>query len=84
MDIKYFAIFDSKAQMFGGVFPSHTLGSAERSLKESVSNPDSTHAKYPDDFSLYLLFELDDETGIISKTYEPPQLVVQASALVSP
>lgn len=82
MILKYFSVFDKKANLFGPVFSSHTLGSAERSLKESMSNPDSPHGKYPDDFSLYHLFDFDDETGLIVDTHEPPLLVVHASALV--
>lgn len=83
MNVKYFSVFDKKAISFGQVFPSHTLGTAERSFSESINSPDSPHGKYPSDFALYLIFELDDDTGIIVQTYEPPQLVSEALSLVS-
>lgn len=83
MIVKYFAVYDKKAQGFGNVFPSHTLGSAERSLRESVTNKDSPHSKYPDDYNLFHMFDFDDESGLIVETFEPPQLVCEASALVS-
>lgn len=83
MDISYFAIFDEKAESFGPLFPATTLGAAERSFRESISNPDSPHGKYPEDFALYRILDLDDSQGIVVETYEPPQLVVRASSLVS-
>lgn len=83
MIVKYFSIWDKKAVTFGQMFPSHTLGTAERSFKDSMSNPDSPHSKYPDDFSLYLILEIDEDTGMVSQTYEPPQLVCHASDLTS-
>lgn len=83
MKVSYFAVFDKKAQQFGQAFPSMSLGTAERSMKDSVSNPESPHAKYPDDFALFRVFDFDDESGLIVETYEPPQLVCEASALIS-
>lgn len=83
MDINYFSIYDKKAELFGQAFPSHTPGSAERSLKESMANPDSPHGKFPDDFALYQLFVLDDSSGIITQKFEPPRLIVEASSLSS-
>lgn len=83
MKNSYFAVYDKKANLFTAPFPSHTPGSAERSLKESINNPESVHHKYPDDFALYLVFDFDDESGLVVETYEPPRLIVEASSLVS-
>lgn len=82
MKISYFAIFDVKANSFGQMFPSQTLGTAERAFSESVKNPDSPHAKHPDDFYLYHILDLDDDTGTVLATYEPPNLVVRATQLI--
>lgn len=82
MKISYFSVYDKKAMMFGQLFPSNTLGTAERSFQESVRNPESPHAKHPDDFALYHLLDIDDETGHVIESFEPPNLVVQASQLV--
>lgn len=81
--IPYFAIFDDKTQSFGPMFPAVTPGAAERSFRESMANPDSPHGKYPEDFALYRILDLDDAQGVVDKTYEPPQLVVRATQLVS-
>lgn len=83
MIINYYAIYDKKAVGYGQVFPSQTPGTAERAFRESINNKDSQHFKYPDDFALYVVFEFDDELGTITKTFEPPQLIVEGSALVS-
>ena len=83
MIIKYFSIYDKKAVQFGPVFSSHTPGSAERSFRDAMTNPDAPYGKYPDDFALYEIFEFDDEKGIIVSTHEPPLLLVEGHALVN-
>lgn len=83
MIIHYFSIYDKKALQFGPLFASHTPGSAERSFKDAMANPEAPYGKYPDDFALYQIFDFDDEQGIITQTHEPPQLVVQGVSLVS-
>ena len=82
MLVTYYSVWDKKAQQFGQLFPSITPGSAERSFRDSVNNPDSMHNKYPSDFSLFSHFVFDDETGLVVDRHEPPRLVVEGSALV--
>lgn len=81
MIMKYFAVYDKKALSYGQLFPSNTLGTAERAFSESVRNPESPHNKHPGDFALYLIFDFDVDDGVVTKLYEPPQLVVEAAAL---
>lgn len=83
MDVKYFAVYDKKSNSYGQMFPSLSMGTAERSFHDSIKNPDSQHGKYPDDFALYYVLDFDDELGTVIKTNEPPQLVIEASALIS-
>lgn len=83
MNMRYFSIYDKKARLFGQLFPSHTPGSAERALRESMGNSDSPHAKFPDDYALYEVLTLDDETGQLVETHHPPLLIVEASSLIS-
>lgn len=83
MIVPYFSVFDMKANLFGSVFASPTPGAAERALRESINNPDSPHAKFPEDYSLYQVFDFDDNQGIIVETYEPPRLICHASALIT-
>lgn len=82
--MRYFAIFDEKAQLFGQLFPAPTHGAAERSLRESMTNPESPHGRYPEDFSLYHVLDFDEHEGKIIESFEPPRLVVRASALITP
>ncbi|WNK14489.1 MAG: nonstructural protein [Microvirus sp.] len=83
MMIKYFAIYDEKAQLFGQLFPSHTMGSAQRSFQELINNPDTPQAKFPADFTLYSIFDFDDTTGQIIESYVPPVHVCRATDLIS-
>lgn len=83
MITKYFAIYDKKSQHYSQLFPAPTFGAAERSFRDLVSQPDSQHSKYPDDFALYYILELDDEEASVTSVASPPQLVTEASALVS-
>lgn len=80
---RYFSIYDKKARIYGQLFPSHTPGTAERSVRELMSNPETPMSKFPDDFALYEVFTFDDESGSILQTHEPPLLIVEASSLVS-
>lgn len=78
----YYSIWDKKARQFGQLFPSNTPGTAERSFQDALRNPDAPYSRYPDDFALFVHFEFDDESGLVTNRHEPPQLVVEASALV--
>lgn len=82
MKTSYFAIYDKKANSFGQLFPSNTHGTAERSFKDALDNPESPYGKYPDDFALYHIMDIDDESGYIIESFEPPRLVVQATQLL--
>jgi len=79
----YFSVRDVKSENFGQLFPSATRGTAERSFQESLKSPDSIAGKYPSDFALYAIFVFDDESGLVVERFEPPQLVVEATSLVS-
>lgn len=84
MNVQYYSVYDKKAQVYGQLFPSPTVGSAERMFSETVNgNSESLVSKYPDDFALYQHFEFDDSVGIVIERYEPPRLVVEAAALRS-
>lgn len=82
MHVIYFSVWDKKTSTYGQLFPAATVGAAERSFHESLKNPEAIAAKYPDDFALYSVLVLDDESGTVVETYAPPRLVVEASSLV--
>lgn len=79
MEMKIFAIKDSKAGMFNSPFFQPTHGTAERSFKELLKDPQSFVSKYPEDYDLYYLGTYDDITGVVKP--EQPQHVVSGSQL---
>lgn len=81
MLLKIFSIRDVKGNYFGAPFYKQMIGEGERDFKTMVNDP-STHNlhKYPEDFSLYLLGELDNETGKISALDTPQHLMAAIHA----
>jgi len=75
MIVNHYAIYDSKAQHYGQLFPSQTHGAAERLFSDSVNKPDSPHNAHPDDYSLYYIGEYDDDSGRFLTQDMPLKLV---------
>lgn len=71
MRVKYFAVRDIKAAHYMQCFPSESAGTAERTFKEAIKDPNSLMSKYPEDFSLYQVFDFDDETGAVTPLDSP-------------
>lgn len=66
MIVKMFAVFDSKAEVFGVPFGNSSVGAVLRQFADSVndrSNPNNLWAKHPGDFQLYEIGAYDDETA---------------------
>lgn len=80
MQLKVFAIRDSKAEIFNLPFFNKTPGEAERNFKSLVNDGKSTVSQYPDDFDLYYLGEYDDQSGVV-KSLDTPQHIVKAVQL---
>lgn len=82
MIIKLFAVFDSKAAMFGRIFSDQQEGSAMRNFSDAVndsSNQNNMWNKHPEDFSLFQVGEFDDSTGELIPCI--PKSLITASAL---
>lgn len=75
--MKLFAmsILDNRADVYNTPFFSRGLGEAERNFQELCNDPKSMVNKYPDDYSLYLIGEFDDQTGKLESLKEPKHLV---------
>ena len=58
-----FAVYDSKAGIFGTPIFTPTQGIAERSFTDQANRPDSAMCMHPGDFTLFHLGEYDVETG---------------------
>lgn len=66
MITKMFAVYDSKAQVYGTPFCMGTIGLALRAFTDLAKDPQSTVSKYPQDFSLFQVGEYDDQLGQVS------------------
>lgn len=84
MKMKMFSFFDSKAAFFSNPFYEQREGAAIRMFADAVndsSNPNNLLNKHPEDYSLFLLGEFDNDTGAIDMI--KPLNLVTASALRS-
>lgn len=80
MQLKVFAIRDSKAEVYGQPFFQKTHGEAERSFTQLAKDPKSTISQFPEDFDLYFVGTYDDINGVI-QSLDTPQHVLKAAAI---
>lgn len=82
--MRLYSYYDKQAETFSQPLVQHTDGIAIRNFQEAVNNPEMVFHKFPDDFELYYLGDLDESTGLFSvpddKVY--PCLVIKALQLV--
>lgn len=79
-----FAIRDSKAEIYLSPFPARSEVDAARQILASFSDPQIASTpvgQHPEDFSLMLVGEFDDETGLL--VAHAPRLVVELATLSS-
>ena len=62
---KLFAIHDQKARAYLAPFTFSKEGQALRLFTDSIQNPEHQFSRHPEDYTLFLLGEFDDETGKI-------------------
>ncbi len=60
-----YAVHDNKAVAFMAPFTTANAGTATRTFKEHVNNPETVFARHPNDFCLYEIGTFDDSTGEI-------------------
>lgn len=63
MERQIVAIYDRKTEAFGQPFFVRHSGEAIRAMQDEVNNKDSTLAKHPTDFELYVIGTFNDVTG---------------------
>ncbi|UPW41937.1 nonstructural protein [Dipodfec virus RodF1_64] len=63
MKVCYYSIKDNVSGHFGPLVSAINDDVAKREIRSLVSLPDSPFSKYPADYDLYYLGELNDETG---------------------
>lgn len=81
MQMKIFSIHDKKAGSFQTPWYKHSHGEAERDFQTAVNDEKSFLNKYPQDFDLYYLGQIDLNSGKF-ETLPSPQHVVSAFELI--
>lgn len=65
MKMNLYAVYDTKAQAYGMLFPCSADGVAMRHFAEKAKDKNSVIGKYPEDHVLFHLGVYDDESGKI-------------------
>lgn len=81
--MKIYSLFDRKMREFGGLQLAANDDVVRRALSEGVRGTGSTPEKYPDDFDLMCLGDMDPASGKIVLE-EPVRLVDNLSQLLPP
>lgn len=74
-------LYDQKAQTWGFIQTHPNLISAERMLKEMIASGQGNIAKYPEDFSLYAVADIDIQGNGLPLPYDKPTLICHANDL---
>lgn len=70
---KIYTVYDAKAEAYLTPFFAMTNGLALRSFSDAVKDPEHPFCKYAEDYTLFLIGEYDDKTGIATgyETHDP-------------
>jgi len=74
-------LYDKKAKSWGFIQTHPNLVSAERMLKEMMVSEQSQVSKYPEDFSLYAVADIDIQGSGLPEPYDKPMLIIHAEEL---
>lgn len=74
MKLKILSCFDSKAGVYSTPFYVASLGIGLRAFSDAANTKDSPVNKHPEDYTLFLLGDFDDETGHTTPLAEPKLL----------
>jgi hypothetical protein len=66
MIVKAYSFLDQKLGLFSMPFFCHMEGQAVRTASELAADTSTTIGRHPEDFSLYLVGEFNDNTGILT------------------
>lgn len=75
MELKIFAIRDTKAGFYSPPFFKQTHTEAERDFREIANDQKSSLNKYPEDFDLYHLGTYDDQSGKMALEPSPVHML---------
>lgn len=75
---RIFSVLDLKIGAYASPFFMPTVAAAKRAFSGACNDPSTMLYKHPEDFSLYLLGEFDDESGAVTPV-QPENLGLAAS-----
>jgi len=61
-----FAVFDKKANIYQNFFFARSIADAIRSFTTAVNDPNTQLNQFSDDFELFKVCEINDETAIVT------------------
>lgn len=79
---RLYSLLDRKLREFGVVLTAQNDETMLRELHSNLKGRESTQGKYPEDFDLYRIGEVDVETGVVGGE-NPPRLVMNLKELLS-
>jgi len=82
MKQKMYSIYDVKAAAYGVPFFTPTDGLAIRSFQNLVEDSNSMVFRYPEDFTLYCLGDIDLNSALITADVTP-RFVISASSIIA-
>jgi len=74
--MKVCAIYDAKAEAWLTPLFFQAVGQALRSFGDAVNQNDSDFGKHPEDYTLFLLGDFDNQTGVLSVQPTPVALAL--------
>jgi len=80
MKLKIFSVWDSVAKVHQNPFCLHNKHEAIRGFADAVNDESTMLAKHPEDYTLFLVGEWEDDTGTI--TPQTPEKVITARECV--
>lgn len=66
MNLKIYAIYDTKAENFNTPFFMNTNGQAIRAFADLANDTNSTINKHPADYRLFLIGDFDTDSGTVT------------------
>lgn len=78
-----YAIKDEKIGVFQSPHFTTSVVDALRSLTIAANQPESNLNRFPEDYSLYHLGDIDEETGILTAITNGPLLITSVKKLIN-
>lgn len=79
---KLFTIYDNKARCYQSIFMAPTLPAGMRMFADAISDPNSSLARHPADFTLVEVGTFDERLGNVNKKEGGPHPVAPATDFI--